>query len=287
MITFRSSVDKTEHRVLFAPRPGTSQGAKDVYRKLLYGYRCQFCRNPILFAFLTPNKISLKKYEETRVVNGVQEFHMVIPGEHSKHDTAYHIDFIPVAGQEMGLQRVRLRNHIIREDILGKKDAVAEEGQPRCCPYASLFGLRTDLLIKDTILMGGFPERELEEYNLPSWSVFQDLIKEDDRHFFTEGLGGLPLVNVRTDFIADQKGIAHWRGVLLPFKKPKVEEGEDLVVAGTGDEYHDSSTELIDYELCVSRGEHGLAVDDDGNCTICGEYGEDEHDDDGDDEDDE
>jgi hypothetical protein len=152
---------------------------------------------------------------------------MVIPGEHSKHDTAYHIDFIPVAGQEMGLQRVYLRNHVIRPDILGKAASVAEEGQPRCCPYAALFGLRTDLLIKDAILMGGFSERELEEYNLPSWSVFQDLIKDDDRHFFTEGLGGLPLVNVRTDFIADQKGIAHWRGVLLPFKKPKVEEGEE------------------------------------------------------------
>ena len=77
----------------------------------------------------------------------------------------------------------------------------------------------------------GFPERELDEYNLPSWSVFQDLIKDDDRHFFTEGLGGLPLVNVRTDFIADQKGIAHWRGVLLPFKKPKVEEGEESAAA--------------------------------------------------------
>ena len=91
-------------------------------------------------------------------------------------------------------------------------------------------------------------------------SVFQDLIKDDDRHFFTEGLGGLPLVNVRTDFIADQKGIAHWRGVLLPFKKPKVEEGEES-----------AADQLAPEDDALENDPDG---DEDENplCDECGEY---------------
>jgi hypothetical protein len=245
MITFRSSVDKSEHRVIFSPRPGTSQGAKEITRKLIYGYRCAFCRNPILFAFLTPHKVSLRKFEESRVVNGVQEFHMAIPGEHSNDETAYHIDFIPVPGRTMGLQRVYMHNHILNEENIGDKDSAKKPNTPRCCPYTSIVGSREDLLIKDSILMGGFPERELAEYNLPEWGLFKELIKsEGGRLFFQEGIGSLPLVNVRSDFISEQKGIAYWRGVLLPFKKPKVVAGEAPEVLGTGDSDPDEPLDL-------------------------------------------
>lgn len=224
MIKFRSSVDKTEHRVIFEPRPGTSLGAKEIHRKLLYGYRCGFCDNAILFAFLTPAKVPLKRYEISRVVNGLQEFHLVIPGEHTPYQTAYHSDFTPVPGSDMGVQHVYMQNHVLRQEKIGSKDAAHEEKRPRCCPYTAVFGLRPDLLIKDTLLMGGVDERELSEYDLPSWSQFKALIVADELHGFMDGIGGLPLVMVRSDFIADRKGLSLWRKLLIPFKKkPKVQ----------------------------------------------------------------
>ena len=233
MIHFRTSVDGTLSRVTFSPRPGTSRGAKEIHRQLVYGYHCPFCRNAVLFAFLTPEKVPLRKYEESWVVNGAQHIRKVIPGDSSDHETAYHTDWAAVPGRTMGLQRVRMKNHILSEELIGKKEAAHQPGT-RCCPYVGVFSSRRDLLIKDTILMGGFPARELASYNLPSWEEFEQIIQGDTRHFFHHGIGPNPLIMVRSDWIQDQKGIPHWREALLPFKKPKpiagpveVESGEE------------------------------------------------------------
>lgn len=225
MIHFRSlnssdGDDGAFHRVTFSPRPGTSRGAREIERQLLYGYYCPFCRNPVLFAFLTPEKISLRKYEESWVVNSAQHIRKVIPSDSSDRETAYHVDWTPVPGRTMGLQRVYMKNHILSEDVIGQRDAAHQPGT-RCCPYVGVFSPRRDLLMRDTILMGGFPARELDRYNLPSWDEFEQIILQDTRHFFRYGIGPTPMVMVRSDWIDDQKGIPHWREALLPFKKPK------------------------------------------------------------------
>lgn len=220
MIHFRTSSDGAISRVTFSPRPDTSRGTKEIERQLVYGYYCPFCRNPVLFAFLTPEKIPLRKYEESWVVNGAQHIRRVIPSDNGDHETAYFIDWSPVAGRTMGLQRVRMKNHILSEDLIGHKDAAHQPGT-RCCPYVGVFSARRDLLIKDTLLMGGFPARELPSYNLPSWEEFEQIIQGDTHHFFHHGLGPNPLIMVRSDWIQDQKGIAHWRAALLRFRKPR------------------------------------------------------------------
>lgn len=231
MIQFQSSLNGALHRVVFSPRPGTSRGTREICRQLLYGYACPFCHNPILFAFLTPEKISLRRFEETLVVNAQREVRRIIPGEHSGNETAYHIDWSPIPGRTMGLQRVRMKNHIVPEELLGKKDAARQAGT-RCCPYVAVFSARKDLLIKDTIVMGGFSPRDLAGYKLPGWEEFSQLILGDPRQFFQEGIGPTPLVMVRVDWIDGQQGAPHWRKALLPFKKPKAEEqaldGEDV-----------------------------------------------------------
>jgi hypothetical protein len=224
MIYFRTSVNGALNRVIFAPRLGTTRGAKEIQRQLVYGYGCPFCRNAVLFAFLTPEKVSLRKYEESWVVSSSQKVRKIIPGDSSdpasRNETAYHIEWIPIPGRSMGLQRVRMKNHILTEDLLGNKEAARQPGT-RCCPYVGIFSARRDLLIKDTILMGGFPARELADYNLPDWERFEEMLRGDGRHFFQEGIGAAPLVMVRSDWIDNQLGHAHWRGRLLPFKKPK------------------------------------------------------------------
>lgn len=225
MIHFRSSNsgdggDGAFHRVIFSPRPGTSKGAREIERQLIYGYYCPFCRNPVLFAFLTPEKISLRKYEESWVVNSSQHIRKIIPSDSSDRETAYYVDWAPVPGRTMGLERVRMKNHVLSEDVIGQRDAAHQPGT-RCCPYVGVFSLRRDLLIRDTMLMGGVSARELARYNLPSWEQFEQIILQDTRHFFRYGIGPTPLIMVRSDWIDDQKGIPHWREALQPFKKPK------------------------------------------------------------------
>lgn len=244
MIYFRTSVDGTMNRVVFSPRLGTTRGAREIQRQLVYGYGCPFCRNAVLFAFLTPQKISLRKYEESWVVNGAQQIRRVIPGENLDRDTAYHIDWTSIPGRTMGIERVRMKNHILPEELLGKKDAAHQTGA-RCCPYVGVFSARRDLLIKDTILMGGFSVRELSEYNLPDWEQFVELLRVDGRHFLLEGIGPLPLVMVRSDWIDDQKGLVHWRGALKPFKKPKTTD-PDSTESDEEESAEDEATEDAD-----------------------------------------
>jgi len=226
MIQFQTSLGGSFHRVLFSPRPGTSRGTREICRQLVYGYMCPFCHNPILFAFLTPEKVSLRRYEESLVVNASREIRRVIPGENSANETAYQIDWIPIPGRTMGLQRVRMKNHVLAEEHLGKKDAARQAGT-RCCPYVAVFASRRDLLIKDTLVMGGFSPREMASYNLPGWDEFSQMILADPRQSFQEGIGPTPLVMVRVDWIDGQQGVPHWRRVLLPFKKPKPAESAE------------------------------------------------------------
>ncbi len=258
MIHFRSSQDGTVHSVVFSPRPGTSRGAKELERQLVYGYFCPFCRNPVLFAFLTPEKISLRKYEESWVVNNAQHIRRVIPSDNSDHETAYHVDWTPIPGRTMSLQRVRMKNHVLSEDVVGNKDA-AHEGGTRCCPYVGVFSLRRDLLIRDTIVMGGFPARELGRYNLPSWNQFEQIIRQDMHHFLRNGVGPTPLVMVRVDWIDDQKGIPHWREALLPYKKAKPAATTD-----ESDEHEDTASSDSPGELEALAAEVDSPNDEDG-----------------------
>ncbi len=256
MIYFRTSVDRTIHRVVFSPRFGSSRSVREIQRQLAYAYGCPFCRNPVLFAFLTPEKVSLRRYEESWVVNNSQKVRRVIPGEHSDNETAYHVDWTPpLSGRSMGLQRVRMKNHILPEELIGKKEAAHQPGT-RCCPYVGVFSARKDLLIRDTILMGGFPARELDRYNLPDWEQFEQLLRGDGRHFFQEGIGPSPLVMVRSDWVEGQKGLVHWRGVLAPFKKPKAADSEDAESDTEEDE--DRPTEVPNLEDDDSEGSEAV-----------------------------
>jgi hypothetical protein len=227
MIYFRTSVDGTINRAVFSPRLGTIRGVREIQRQLIYGYSCPFCRNAILFAFLSPEKVSLRKYEESWIVNGSQQIRKIIPSDNADRETAYHLDWTSIPGRTMGIQRVRMKNHILPEEHIGKKDAAHQPGT-RCCPYVGVFSARRDLLIKDTILMGGFPSRELSEYNLPEWEQFVQIIRGDGRHFLLEGIGSTPLIMVRSDWVDGQKGLTHWRGILRPFKKAKTAEEDSL-----------------------------------------------------------
>ena len=235
MIYFRTSLDGSMHRVVFSPRLGTSRGVREIQRQLVYGYNCPFCRNAILFAFLTPEKVSLRRYEESWVVNGSQQIRKIIPGDNGDRETAYHVDWTTIPGRTMGLQRIRMKNHILPEEHLGRKDAAHQPGT-RCCPYVGVFSSRRDLLVKDSILMGGFASRELGEYNLPAWEQFEQLVRGDGRHFLLEGIGQVPLVMVRSDWVDGQKGLTHWRGVLRPFRKPKTKDADPSEQDCSGDD---------------------------------------------------
>lgn len=285
MIHFQSSSnngnDGAFHRVIFSPRPGTSRGTREIERQLLYGYYCPFCRNPVLFAFLTPEKISLRKYEESWVVNNAQHIRRVIPSDGGDRETAYHVDWMPIPGRSMGLERVHMKNHVLSEEVIGHKDAAHQPG-PRCCPYIGVFSMRTDLLMRDTILMGGLPVRELSRYNLPSWDLFEQIILQDTHHFFRYGIGLMPMIMVRADWIDDQKGIPHWREALLPFRKPKpiVDANDEQADDGTGDS--DSPEDIpADEESAVE------AAGEDSDYDDGEEQGEEQDEEDNEDEDEE
>jgi hypothetical protein len=113
-----------------------------------------------------------------------------------------------------------MKNHVLRPDRVGEKDPL-EPGE-RCCIYTGVFSLRRDLLIRDSILMGGFPQRELMDYTLPGWHAFNDIVTKGYDLWFSYGTGNVPpMVMARTDWVKEQSGASFWRGKLLDFKKPK------------------------------------------------------------------
>jgi hypothetical protein len=233
MIKFVVSTGLTGSKVVFQPRPGgAARGWKEIERDLVYGYVCQFCSNPIAFAFLSEQRITLGRYEETRVVNGERDCRCVIPGEESEYTTAYDIDWMPVSGKKTGIERVYMKNHVLRAGKIGAGEPF-EPGE-RCCPYAGVFSLRKDLLMRDSIILGGFPSSELNDYNLPSWDQFESMIEHNNNYeFFIHGVGNPisgtppPIVAARMDWIKEERGAGHWRGKLLSYKKSDSDKPND------------------------------------------------------------
>jgi len=227
MIRFEvSSTSVTGNKVSFGVRPGNAiRGWKDQERDLLYGYRCQYCSNPILFAFLTEKKLNLGRFEETRVVNGERDCIEVIPHKDSQYSSAYETTFTEIPGKATGIEHVYMKNHVLSLSKVGNPDPF--EPGARCCPYVGIFSHQKETLIRDAIVMGGFPKDELAGYNLPSWEKFTEMIEGDTDLWFAYGVNVAqnvpprpPMVITRTDWIKEQKGGSHWRGRLLTYKKP-------------------------------------------------------------------
>jgi hypothetical protein len=225
MIRVSSSSGPTGFKVTFSPRPGTVRGAKEAERDLLYAFHCEFCRNLIALAFLTEEKLTLGRYEESLVVSADREIREVIPNHESKYTSAYEIEWVPVSGKTMGVERIFMKNHVLRAKRIGDRDPF--EPGARCCPYTSVMSLRKDLLIKDAILVAGFRAGDIEQYQLPSWDEFVAMVQGDPCLSFIHAVGTAPpIVRFLMDWIKDGESRSHWDKKLVRLPKEKNEADE-------------------------------------------------------------
>lgn len=158
--------------------PGQKEGCKIEFTKrasakgnhparefeLLYGHRCPACGMVIQALFLIKDQpVDLGPYEETDVVNREGEIKKVIPN--AEEATAYESDILRY-GDGRKVQRIRLRNHLLKAERLGS-DEPWEPGA-RTCVWTGVFSLRDDLAVKDVVLAAHVDMEDLSEYRLQS-----------------------------------------------------------------------------------------------------------------------
>lgn len=149
-------------KIEFTQRPGSRGKHLPLEFELLYGHRCPAC-NMVIQAvfFLKDQPVNLLPYEETDVVNREGEVKKTIPN--ADETTAYVSDILPF-GDGRKLQRIRLKNHIMRAEKLGAEDPW--EPGARTCVWTGVHSMRDDLTVKDLVLASHMGLEDLEEYNL-------------------------------------------------------------------------------------------------------------------------
>lgn len=135
-------------KIEFTQRSGSKGKYPPLELELLYGHRCPAC-NMVMDAvfYVSDNPVDITPYEETDVVNKEGVVKKIIPNP--EETTAYVSDILPYAGGRQ-VQRLRLKNHLLRPENLGSEDCWEPGG--RTCIWTGVFSLRDDLTAKDLVL---------------------------------------------------------------------------------------------------------------------------------------
>lgn len=162
-------IDKGPDESLIEFRPRLQRNLPTITRQLLYGHECKWCGNVIQAMFLTPERLNLDPYEETRVISQGDKNEgnllKVVPNSDDPA-SAYKVDFYATPGGNA--QLIRLKNHL----ILWKGIATCVEGDffevgERCCKYIGIPGRRETDYIAELARVCRYPVSYYTQPNTP------------------------------------------------------------------------------------------------------------------------
>jgi hypothetical protein len=148
--------------------------------ELLYGAECSTCNNIIVASFIVDEPIDLWSYEQssilkTRGEKDIGSFSHYFPTvESTKGESCFESTVVESEGKT--IQTIRMKNHLIQPDKIGKQAKDKYEVGERPCTYAAAGSLRKDMALKLALALTNTDVNELSKWD---WVNKTDRVMED------------------------------------------------------------------------------------------------------------